>query len=118
MKKFLLFLVSLILILIIGIYIFLQSTKPSYEGELTLRGLKNKVEVKYDTYGIPHIYAQNEEDAYMALGYLHAQERLFQMEMIRRVASGTLSEVLGRSEERLVGKDCLRLCKSRCAPHH
>ncbi len=95
MKKFLLFLISLILVLIIGAYIFLQSTKPSYSGELALSGLKNKVEVKYDTYGIPHIYATNEEDAYMALGYVHAQERLFQMEIIRRVATGTLSEVLG-----------------------
>ncbi len=95
MKKFLAFLVSLILIIVIAAYFFLQSTKPTYRGQLNLEGLKEKVEVKYDTYGIPHIYAQNEEDAYMALGYVHAQERLFQMEMIRRVATGTLSEILG-----------------------
>jgi penicillin amidase len=42
---------------------------------------------------VPHIYAQNETDAYYALGYVHAQDRLFQMEMIRRAASGRLSEV-------------------------
>jgi len=95
MKKFLLFLAGLILLSVLGVYFFLQSTKPSYEGQLNLEGLKDKVEVKYDTYGIPHIYAKNEEDAYMALGYVHAQERLFQMEMIRRVATGTLSEILG-----------------------
>ncbi|MCF6360264.1 MAG: penicillin acylase family protein [Cyclobacteriaceae bacterium] len=95
MKKFLIFLTSLILIAVFGIYFYLQSTKPTYEGQLDLEGLKDQVEVKYDTYGIPHIYAQNEEDAYMALGYVHAQERLFQMEMIRRVSTGTLSEILG-----------------------
>ncbi len=95
MKKLLLIVASIILIASISIYIYLQSTKPTYEGALSIEGLKEKVEVKYDTYGIPHIYAQNEEDAYMALGYVHAQERLFQMEMIRRVATGTLSEILG-----------------------
>jgi penicillin G amidase len=58
-------------------------------------GLADKVEIKYDTYGIPHIYANSEADAYQALGYVHAQERLFQMEMIRRVATGTLAEIFG-----------------------
>ena len=95
MKKFSLFLFAILLILIASLYVYLQNTKPSYEGEFTLDGLKDKVEVKYDAYGIPHIYATNETDAYMALGYVHAQERLFQMEMIRRVATGTLSEILG-----------------------
>ena len=95
MKKFLLILVGLIFICAISVYFFLQQTKPTYSGKLALEGLSKPVEVKYDTYGIPHIYAANEEDAYMALGYVHAQERLFQMEMIRRVATGTLSEILG-----------------------
>ncbi|MCF6352967.1 MAG: penicillin acylase family protein, partial [Cyclobacteriaceae bacterium] len=95
MKKVLKILAVIILILAVAIYFFLQHSKPTYSGELTIEGLKEKVEVKYDTYGIPHIYAKNETDAYMALGYVHAQERLFQMEMIRRVATGTLSEILG-----------------------
>ena len=95
MKKFLSLLFSLVFIIFISAYFFLQQTKPNYEGELLINGLNDKVEVKYDAYAIPHIYANNEEDAYMALGYVHAQERLFQMEMIRRVATGTLSEVLG-----------------------
>ncbi len=84
----------LILIVIIG-YFFLYSTKPDYAGALTLSGLKEPVEVLYDGYGVPHIYAQNEEDAYYALGYVHAQDRLFQMEMIRRAAGGRLAEILG-----------------------
>ena len=95
MKKVFLSLIAIIAIIIISVYFFLQNTKPNYSGSLALDGLKEEVEVKYDTYGIPHIYAKNEHDAYMALGYVHAQERLFQMEMIRRVATGTLSEILG-----------------------
>ena len=88
-----------ILLLLAGIIIFgywyVNNTKPSYEGKLSLSGLNKPVTVKYDSYGIPHIYAENESDAYFALGYLQAQERLFQMEMLRRVATGTLSEILG-----------------------
>lgn len=88
-------LLILVALIAIGGYIYLQTTKPDYAGELTLQGLKEPVEVLYDDYGIPHIYAKNEEDAYFALGYVHAQDRLFQMEMIRRAAGGRLSEILG-----------------------
>ena len=94
-KRILIGLAALLLLVIIGIYIFLQTTKPTYSGELKLDGLKAEVEVLYDDFGVPHIYAQNEEDAYFALGYVQAQDRLFQMEMIRRAASGRLSEILG-----------------------
>lgn len=96
LKRILLGLLGLILIAALVLYFYLNSTKPVYSGELTLAGLKEPVEVLYDDYGVPHIYAQNEEDAYYALGYVHAQDRLFQMEMIRRAASGRLSEVLGK----------------------
>ena len=54
-----------------------MNTKPQYDGEINLAGLESNVTIKYDTYGIPHIYAENESDAYFALGYVHAQERLF-----------------------------------------
>lgn len=82
-------------LIFVGIFIFLQSSKPTLNGELVLSGLQEKVEVLYDDYGVPHIYANNEHDAYYALGYVHAQDRLFQMEMLRRAAAGRLSEVLG-----------------------
>jgi penicillin G amidase len=95
-KRILIGLLGLILVATLGLYFYLTSTKPVYSGELTLSGLKEPVEVFYDEYGVPHIYAQNETDAYYALGYVHAQDRLFQMEMIRRAASGRLSEVLGK----------------------
>jgi penicillin amidase len=74
----------------------LQSTKSQTSGELKLSGLEKPVEVLYDEYGIPHIYAQNEHDLFMAFGYVHAQDRLFQMEIARRLADGRLSEVFGK----------------------
>ena len=84
----------LALVVIIG-FLFIQRTKPTYDDEINLAGLQDRVSIKYDEFGIPHIYAGSESDAYFALGYAQAQERLFQMEMIRRVATGTLSEILG-----------------------
>ena len=94
-KRILIYIAALLVLVIIGVYVFLLTTKPTYSGELKLDGLKEEVEVLYDDYGVPHIYAQNEEDAYFALGYVHAQDRLFQMEMLKRAASGRLSEILG-----------------------
>ena len=64
---------------------------------LALAGLKAPVGVYRDTLGIPHIYAGSAEDAYFALGYLHATDRLFEMEVFRRRASGTLAEVFGKA---------------------
>jgi len=76
-------------------YWYYNNLKPTYEGTLTLEGLEQEVEVYFDEYGIPHIYAQNETDAQFALGYLHAQDRLWQIELLRRVGSGQLAEILG-----------------------
>ena len=92
----------LLLAIIVGSIIFIQTLKPDYKGTKKLSGLKDDVKVYYDPYGIPHIYAQNEEDALRALGYAHAQDRLWQMELLRRVAKGRLSEVFGKD---LVGTD-------------
>ena len=91
LKRILIGLLAVIVLVFIAGYIYLQTTAPSYSGNVTLDGLKGEVEVLYDNYGVPHIYAQNEEDAYYALGYVHAQDRLFQMEMLRRAAGGRLS---------------------------
>ncbi len=83
-------------LIVLSAYIYLQTTKPVYSGSTTLKGLKEEVEVLYDAYGVPHIYAKDAEDAYSALGYVHAQDRLFQMEMLRRAAGGRLSEIFGK----------------------
>ncbi len=93
--KFLVYFGIIILLLVGGIWFYLNSFKPMYSGELSLNGLQEKTEVYYDDFGIPHIYAENEHDAYLALGFVHAQDRLFQMEMMRRVGGGRLSEILG-----------------------
>ncbi len=92
---------ALILLFILGIGFLAgvfsyQFLKPDYDGVKTLPGLSREVEVYFDTYGIPHIYGQSEKDAFKALGYVHAQDRLWQMELLRRVAGGGLSEVFGK----------------------
>lgn len=90
-------LLTLTFLIFILLYFWLKSTAPTYSGELELKDLTESVEIIYDDFGVPHIYANNAHDAYFALGYAQAQERLFQMEMIRRATSGRLSEILGES---------------------
>jgi penicillin G amidase len=68
---------------------------PEYSGEASLPGLSADVRVYRDSYGIPHIFAGAKDDAARALGYIHASERLFQMETQRRAGQGRLSEILG-----------------------
>ncbi len=68
---------------------------PAYSGEIQVSGLKDKLDVKFDEFGVPHINASSADDAYRALGYLHAQERLFQMELLRHAGDARLSEVFG-----------------------
>ncbi len=101
-KKILIFLAIVLILLLAGGFIFKNSLKPTYNGELALSSLQDKVEVFYDDYGVPHIYAQNELDARRALGYVHAQDRLWQMEVMRRIAAGRLSELFG---EKLIRTD-------------
>ena len=68
---------------------------PLVDGEISLPGLDSNVEIYRDQWGIPHIYAQSLPNALFAQGFVHAQDRLFQMELNRRTAQGTLSEVFG-----------------------
>jgi penicillin G amidase len=69
---------------------------PRYRGELALRGLEKQVSVFWQSEGIPHVFAANEQDLFFAQGYLHAQERLWQMDFNRRFLSGRLAEILGQ----------------------
>ncbi len=95
-KKVLLVLLTLLVLIGIASLFFINSLKPDYEGIKELNMLSAEVNVHYDTYGIPHIYAETEEDAFRSLGYVHAQDRLWQMELLRRVGKGGLSEVFGK----------------------
>ncbi len=72
-----------------------QTSVPQREGSLSVTGLTAPVEIARDTYGIPHITASNDDDLYFAQGFVHAQDRLFQMDMERRLARGELSEIYG-----------------------
>ena len=72
-----------------------RSKLPQRSGSLALNGLQAPVQVNWDERGVPHLQAQNETDLYRALGFVHAQDRLFQMEMVRRLARGELAEILG-----------------------
>jgi penicillin amidase len=74
---------------------YIYSKQPIRSGEVSLSNLQAPVSVRYDERGVPHIQAQNEADMYRTLGYVHAQDRLFQMEMVRRLARGELAAILG-----------------------
>ncbi|RKR13235.1 penicillin amidase [Maribacter vaceletii] len=95
LKKIAVFLVMLLGILILLFFIVTGLLKPNYEGNIEFNSLEKEVSIYYDTYGIPHIYGETQEDVYKALGYVHAQDRLWQMELMRRIAAGKLSEVFG-----------------------
>ena len=72
-----------------------RESLSAISGELRLTGLKAPVEVIRDRWGVPHIYAQNVDDLFMAQGFVMAQDRLWQMEMWRRQVEGRLAEILG-----------------------
>ncbi len=74
---------------------FFRTSVPQREGRIAVPGLSAPVEIVRDTYGIPHITASNDRDLYLAQGFVHAQDRLFQMDMERRLARGELSEIFG-----------------------
>ncbi|MDX1482842.1 MAG: penicillin acylase family protein [Alphaproteobacteria bacterium] len=77
-------------------YLWLRTSLPLTEGRLTLEGPRSEVDILRDRHGIPHIRAQSMDDAYFALGFVHAQDRMWQMEMMRRLGTGRLAEMAGR----------------------
>ncbi|GER82160.1 peptidase S45 [Thermogemmatispora aurantia] len=95
-------------------YFFLRRPVPSPKGVRRLPGLHEEVEVITDRYGVPHIYARNEDDLFFAQGYVHAQQRLWQMDFNRRLGSGRLSEVVGEVTLEL-DRFCRRLGLHRAA---
>ncbi|HAB03043.1 MAG TPA: penicillin acylase family protein, partial [Pseudomonas sp.] len=72
-------------------YWYIHGKLPQRAGEVAVKGLQAPVTVRYDSRGVPHLQAQGEADLYRALGYVHAQDRLFQMEIMRRLARGELA---------------------------
>lgn len=91
-----LLIVVLILALLLGAAaLYLRTSLPRTRGTLSLAGLGASVEIVRDRNAVPHIRAASQEDAYFALGVVHVQDRLWQMEFQRRVGAGRLAEVLG-----------------------
>ena len=95
LKRSVLVLAVMLLSVMLALGWYVRSKKVQRDGSVALQGLTAQVKVQYDERGVPHIQAQNEADLYRALGYVHAQDRLFQMEMLRRLARGELAEILG-----------------------
>ena len=95
-SKIIKILVLTCILFFVVVWMYSRTLHPTYKGELSLTNISNNVEVFYDNNGVPHINAQDEKDAYTALGYVHAQDRLWQMELIRRIAPGRLSEIFGK----------------------
>ncbi|HVE88187.1 MAG TPA: penicillin acylase family protein [Burkholderiaceae bacterium] len=90
------FAILLVFIALLAVLLwYRQASLPVHEGTFLVPGLQQPVRIDRDAYGIPNIVAANERDANFALGYTHAQDRLWQMEMNRRIAAGRLAEVLG-----------------------
>ena len=90
----------LILILLTGAYFYTRHLKksalPDYNRNIKISGLSAPVSVYRDAYAVPAILAQNESDLYTVVGYLSAQDRLWQMDLLRRVTQGRLSEIFGK----------------------
>lgn len=90
--------ISFIIIFIVAGAIFynmLSSSLPAYQGIITSSKIISDIEIYRDSFAVPYIFAENDNDAAFALGYVHAQERLFTMDFIRRAGEGRLSEILG-----------------------
>lgn len=81
--------------MVLGVFVYTKYKKPAYDGEVAVQNISKETTVYFDEYGIPHIYANSQKDAMTVLGYVHAQDRLWQMELMRRIAPGRLSELFG-----------------------
>lgn len=94
-KLFLFFLIIIIGFFSLAFYWTFYKPLPDYEKTVTIQGLTDEVDIHWDAFGVPHIYANNEEDLYYALGYVHAQDRLWQMTLSQVAAEGRFAEHFG-----------------------
>jgi len=97
LKKTIIGMALLLVVLCGGCWIYLNSLLPELDGTVVSSSVKKQTTITRDQWGVPHISASSKEDAYFAFGYTIAQDRLFQMDLQRRLARGELSEILGES---------------------
>jgi penicillin amidase len=95
LKKLGFIIILMIATLVAALFWYRSASQPQIDGKLRLSGLSGAVDVVRDAEGIPHIYAQSTDDAYFALGFVHAQDRLWQLELNRRIPAGRMAEILG-----------------------
>jgi len=88
-------LLGLSLVGFVALTVFMQQKLPQRSDQLTLAHLSQPVDVNFDEWGIPHINASTDLDGYQALGFVHGQDRLFQMDLLRRVGRGELAALIG-----------------------
>ena len=93
----LLLILTLIIVTLVFSYRMLKKSLPQTDSTVEVQTLKNNVQIYRDDYGIPHIFAKNDHDLYFAQGYAIAQDRLWQLDLVRRAVNGRLSEVFGDS---------------------
>src|ERR1700731_2867459 len=87
---------ALLIVLGGGVYLYLRSALPQTDGRIVVSGPKAQIRIERDADGVPLIAAQGDEDVAFGLGFVHAQERLFQMELQRRYGAGRLAEIFGQ----------------------
>lgn len=80
----------------LAIYWTFYRPLPDYQATIKHSNIENEVQIHWDTYGVPHIYANNKQDLYYSLGYVHAQDRLWQMTLSQMAAEGRFAEFLGK----------------------
>src|SRR6516225_12189712 len=95
MGRLLFRLLLLALVILAAGFLWLRSSLPRNDGRLAIAGLGAEVHIHRDARGVPTIRAATERDAAFALGFVHAQDRLFQMDLMRRAGAGRLSELIG-----------------------
>jgi penicillin amidase len=108
LRILLLVLLLIVIVVLVGGFVFFNDTTrgmlPQHNGELSVAGLNEQVEILRDSFGVPHIYASNLYDLYFAQGFTHAQDRWWQMEFWRHTGAGRIQELTGQNDS-LMGTD-------------
>ncbi|MCC5989189.1 MAG: penicillin acylase family protein [Pararhodobacter sp.] len=88
-------LVAVFVIAVVGVYYFLSRSLPDYDTTWRVRGVEASLEIARNTHNVPHVFGESDPDVFFGLGFAHAQDRLWQMTIMRRTVQGRLSEVFG-----------------------
>jgi penicillin amidase len=96
LKKILIISFIILVLILSGAYLYLRHTLPETEGSFRVQGIGEKVRITRNNWGVPFIETKHIEDLFFAVGLVHAQDRLFQMDLMRRLSTGRLAEIFGQ----------------------